>query len=115
MTYKMTPERQKLLTEMIGECWHLQDENQGAFTCKKCKKSIDPALWWNRTFTTDKDMMDVFRKLVDSEKWINFYDFALWRHTSYSVEDGDLFSEWLFYNPERFCCLVAMALKEGVI
>jgi hypothetical protein len=83
----------------------------------------------NRTFTTPDDMMKVFRWLVDNGKWEKFggynnrdcYARLRWRKEVYPYIDETSDNEykcyltWLFYNPERFCCLVAQAKKEGVL
>ena len=93
----------------------------------------------NRKFTTDKDMMDVFRSLVDSGQWSDFYFYAnkIYRQDKNVLNEYNLirrkfkmqeiayiyddeyeeqdYVAWLIYNPERFCCLVAQAIEEGVI
>lgn len=76
MTEKLTTEDCKLLTErVLGECWHeFHRENcyygkgLDCEVCVKCKL-YRGGIIKNRTFTTDKDKGDVFRKLVDSGRW----------------------------------------------
>ena len=134
MTYKMTEEYQKILTEMIGECWHddlkLNSDSriERERKCPKCNKYLIYAFMDNRTFTTPDDMMKVFRWLVDNGKWEGFV-ISLSKRVPLALPcinckrrkidcitlDGFLcphFTAWLFYNPERFCCLVAQAKKE---
>ena len=72
-----------------------------------------------RTFTTPDDMMEVFHKLVFSrphpeiDKWANFK----WHENTVRQWDLDetnlVYSDWLFYNPTRFCQLAADFLKEN--
>ncbi len=58
----MNEERDRVLTEAMGECWHDYDLGQPVFTCKGggfvCRKCKD-FLVSNNCFTTDED----FRKL----------------------------------------------------
>lgn len=58
----MNDERDRVLTEAMGECWHDYDLEQPVFTCKGggfvCRKCKD-LLVSNNCFTTDED----FRKL----------------------------------------------------
>jgi len=123
--YKMTDEWRKKLTEFLGECWHEWELiGSGNHKCKYCGyisfRDFFPS---NRTFTTDKDMLAVFRKIRDKGKWAIFYSrtMQIW----YSEEEQDLesnledygyeacFSRWLFLdNPEQACCLAAMFLEE---
>jgi hypothetical protein len=125
--YKMNEEYQKLLTEMLGECWHeiIVPAPEGKFGlgyCPKCEQSfsaIHTSDWnpeaFNRSFTTSDDKDKVFRWLVDEEKW-DVFCFYVTR--IYYGNDHDIvynFYAWLFYDSERFCCLAAMALEENVI
>lgn len=106
MTEKLTIEDCQLLTEWLGECWH--DTINMAYPPPK-----------RRSFTTDKDKGDVFRKLVDNGKlqifffWLNSKHFMIDRIHDYNKETSGI--AYLFYSPERFCCLVAQAIREGVI
>lgn len=106
MTYKMTPERAKALTEMIGE--EYSEGLVGLPFEHECKT------YSNRTFVTDEDMMKVFRWLVDEGKYEAFMTYAheIWDRES---DSKSRFIAWLFYDAERFNVLVAMALEEGVI
>lgn len=129
MPYKMTEEYKKILTEMIGECFHeklgldmphsilIQDDRFGGryqineYKCHKCGKNF--TLKDIRTFITDPDMMKVFRWLVVNGKY-DVFDTFTWQ-----VRNGDNarvhHNVWLFYDTERFCCLAAMAKKENII
>lgn len=101
----ITDEQRQRLTKYLNECWHdIEDKGPFNSTCKKCGASfgaIHASDWnpqsFNRTFTTDTDMMTLFRKLVDSCKYIDFNKF-------FSAERVSL--EYLFYEPERFCLMV---------
>ncbi len=121
MTYKITEEQRKLLTEeVLGECFHElhHNENQwecGDSTCCKCKekfyfpKRISTS---NYTFTTVDDMIAVFRAIRDKEKWLSFEAFSIvyWRNGKYNCN----WTEWLFLdNPERACVLAAEFWKEN--
>ena len=107
----MTPEDKKMLTEeVLGECEH-EWASVGKFYCLKC----DQQTWQgNRTFTTDADMLVVFR-IFDKGKWDEFY----WWAVKYFTESKDdigggnsSYMRWLLDNPERACCLAAMFLEE---
>lgn len=128
MTYKMTPEYQKLLTEMIGEKLHKQIESkQGIFvqlvcSCGQILLSYEAMSrhisLCNRTFRTPDDMHKVFRWLVDNGKHWDLYNYAESIYITKEVIGyawvAEIFA-WLFYDPERFNVLVAMAREEGVI
>jgi hypothetical protein len=103
----MTNEQRKALTEYLGE-----PEATSEYTVANSGDLVSVrTVIQNRTFTTDADMMALFRKMVDKEDWYNFSDWARYGHTTFSQEDFDELSTWLFYEPERFCCLVAEWLK----
>ncbi len=103
--YKMTPEYQKILTEMLGECWINVDYNEQYPLGNKM----------NCSFTTDSDMMKVFRWLVDNGKWVKFFMWADRKYWKTDSVEGITLVPWLFYDSERFCCLAAQAKKEGVV
>lgn len=123
MTYKMTEQHQKVLTEMIGEKWHeIHYRQKPLMLVCKCGEKVNNLITGNyhvnRTFTTDPDMMKVFRWLVDSDKIYTFYDycFVVWIEKIAPEEiDESFFIAWLFYDAERFNCLVAQCKMEGVI
>jgi hypothetical protein len=118
--YKMTEEMRKLLTEkLLGGCWH-EPISLTACTCQRTGivNSYIHCSNMNRTFTTDANMMAVFRKIRDKGKWADFINYAriayknsfnlLWKYVW-----EEKFTEWLFLdNPERACCLAAMFLEE---
>ena len=65
----MNDERRKVLTKYLGLCWH---EGRMPINCGfRCVKCGDTYVV-NRTFTTDADMMDLFRKLTDKDVF-NFH------------------------------------------
>lgn len=101
----MTDEQRKRLTaEVLGEPLYV---------------GMLGAPYAHRTFTTDADMMALFRKMVDKGEWFmhgNKYDdsFCVYSYVIYGLQHADDPSEytaWLFYEPERFCCLVAEWLE----
>jgi hypothetical protein len=92
----MTDEQRKALTLYLGEPWTLS--------------------YNMRSFTTDADMMALFRKTVDNGKWFScensFWDYAFFVWRADRDNDQRDYSAWLFYDPARFCCLVAQWLEE---
>ena len=113
----MTDEHKKLLTEeVLGECWHerrTEDVGKKPWDlshCVKCGELVKLQSFDRRTFDNAADMMALFRKLVDNDEFRKFrYDTWLKGET---VNAQNPITEWLFYNPERFCCLVAQWLEE---
>ncbi len=115
MTYKMTPEYQKILMEMLGEEikpdteYHCHGTIRETGESCNCHNFIDGM----RDFTTDSDKDKVFRWLVDNGKWGDFYFYSTIAYKS--IVDKTTYISWLFYDSERFNVLVAMALEENVI
>jgi hypothetical protein len=112
--YTLTYEQKKALTEMMGECyWNLDDlDDEGI--CKKCGTCVE-GHHPNRTFTTDADMVDLFRWLVRRGKWNEFEEYAYDRFSNEIDNSGFDTATWLFYDPSRFCWLVNEAREKGVI
>lgn len=107
--YKMTPEYCKVLTEMIGEPIK---GNGDVYNCIARTWTPSHEIKTS-TFTTDTDMMKVFRWLVDNGKWEDFWIYASgYGNSSFSPHE---FTAWLFCDSERFNILVAMSKLEGVI
>jgi hypothetical protein len=99
---KLNDERRKVLTKYLGLCWH---EGRMPINCGyRCVKCGDTYVV-NRTFDNDADMMALFRKLKDSNEFSNFWHFAV------SKDRNAVEFDWLFYDPERFCNLVAEWLE----
>lgn len=118
---KLTDERRKALTEYLGECWHkykhIVPKSDGGYydfvKCKKCGDACSGAYGKaQRTFTTDADMMAMFRKLTDTDDFNPFYSWAMWKHTYWSVKNYEEMITFLFYDPKRFCELVGEWLEE---
>jgi hypothetical protein len=117
----ITDKQRKLLTEeMLGECWHegivIDEKHTNIFycSCKAVKTFLGNDLRkhckeLNRSFDTDADMMALFRKLVNS---LNFGAFQNFAYKRFDDPHNFTLTEWLFYDPERFCCLVAEWWKE---
>ena len=101
----MTDDDKKRLTEWLGERY-----SKGLVGYPYKHEGI---ICSNRTFTTPDDMMEVFHKLVEIDKWANFK----WHENTVRQWDLDetnlVYSDWLFYNPTRFCQLAADFLKEN--
>ena len=103
---KLNDERRKALIEYLGECWH---EGRMPINCGyRCVKCGDTYVA-NRTFDNDADMMALFRKIVDNLKFGAFQNFAYKHFNEYP---NYTMTEWLFYEPERFCWLVSEWLEE---
>jgi hypothetical protein len=111
--YKMTEEMRKLLTEkLLGGCWH-EPISLTACTCQRTGivNSYIHCSNMNRTFTTDANMMAVFRKIEGNGLW-DFYMLFVDKVYRESKSYVGL-TAWLFLdNPERACCLAAMWLEE---
>jgi len=116
--YKMTDEMRKRLTEeLLGECWH-EPISLTACTCQRTGivNSYIHCSNMNRTFTTDANMMAVFRKIRDVGKWSEFDNFCYRIYKSgvftQTIDYIIRYNPWLFLdNPERACCLAARFLE----
>lgn len=114
---KMTEEKRKRLTELLGECWHeikkvsICDEIP-LYVCKKCGAESYYILD-NRIFTNDIDMMEVIRAIRDKGKLLDFINYVCYCVEVTIPRQPVYFMQWLFLdNPERACCLAAMFLEE---
>ena len=104
----MNDERRKVLTKYLGLCWH---EGRMPINCGyRCVMCGDTYVA-NRTFDTDADMMALFRKLTDKDVFNSFYSWVMWKHTYWSIKNYEEMIKFLFYDPERFCNLVAEWLE----
>jgi hypothetical protein len=132
-TYKITEEMRKLLTEVLGEKYHEWVE-QIPFT-KEMKESgfVQVALCScgtfscheiNRTFTTDQDRTDLFRKLVELGKFNKFLmylaDASVGYFKNFIDKDDTYYYGFRFiedllikFSPERACVLVSQYWKEN--
>jgi hypothetical protein len=113
MTYKITEDDRKLLTgEVLGECNkdYCEDDPDHGVSCPDARNGC--AGLKSRTFTTDQDRTDLFRKLVELGKWHRFERSVYYNHYKYKLVFID-YTQWLFIdNPERACCLVAEFWRE---
>ena len=100
----LTDKIRKALTIYLGECWLWDEDLDDEGMCKKCGQCFESHRL-NRTFDTDADMMALVRKLKDSNEFSNFWHFAV------SKDRNAVEFDWLFYDPERFCNLVAEWLE----
>lgn len=102
--YKMTDEKRKMLTKLLGERWHVPYRFWD-YGCGMMREVT------NRTFTTDADMLAVFRKIEGNGLW-DFYMLFVDKVYRESKSYVGL-TAWLFLdNPERACCLAADFLEE---
>ena len=101
----MTDVQRKALKEYLGEPYATSEytvANNGDLVSVR-------TVIGEHSFTTDADMMALFRKLVNS---LNFGAFQNFAYKRFDDPKNYTLIEWLFYNPERFCCLVAQWLEE---
>ena len=104
---KITLEQRKLLTEWLDECWHECTEawfNGIVLQCLKCGAMTELS---NRTFDNWTDFGAVVEKLQESKITDD-----PWFVIDTIVAAYDKYDKLI---PERFCILVAEAIKEGVI
>ena len=85
----MTELDRKLLTEFLGECWHVPRGasfqiccNPAKQTCRKCKMDVLEA-GEHRTFDSWQDLGDLQEKLVEKGEWGMF---LLCRYQIFSAE-----------------------------
>ena len=111
---KITEEQRKLLTEWLGECFR-----ENCMGCPKEKEKYNcPSHYIDRrTFDNWTDFGVVVEKL--NKKTTDAYYFSRFLGEAYENdvldhEDTPIYEMWLL-DPERFCILVAEAIKEGVI
>lgn len=126
----MTDEQRKALTLYLGECWHEAEKryvNLGGMNtevpmwiCKHCgdgSTSSDISWAKHRTFTTDADMMALYRRIEKDGKWDDFvkHTNAKWGENAalYMVVEEAIadYIAWLFClngkNYEDLCKMVA--------
>ena len=105
MIMKITEAQRKLLTEeLLKECWHeWHFAPEDVTPCLKCRSRKD-----NRTFTDWTDFGAVVEKLR-LHTIINFLHKIQATTLIMSTHKPNSASEL----PERFCILVAEAIKEG--
>lgn len=96
----MNDSTRKLLTKMIGECWHLFNlPYEITERCGKCGKVRSEA--YNRTFDTPDDQHAVMQAICKAGKWGEFWKWAKY-HKGAPILMYE-FDEWLFSSPSRFC------------
>ena len=88
----MNESDRKILTNQLGECWHIQQDDSILCRCGE-------PLPHNRTFTTRNDLMDLYQQVYEDGKWDDFFwDFAFKRKPeNYGLGEAET-SVWL-------CCL----------
>jgi hypothetical protein len=117
----LTKEQKKALTEFLGECWHEYGIDSEGYesSCIKCHT-------WRcqqerRAFTSESDMMALYRRLHEVKKWKEFYLWAVKKSTYEIYEGFELYdyemSAYLFClsrtGYEEWCGMCAEFLKEG--
>lgn len=111
----LTESDRKLLTEYLGECWHIMEDNGPYATrCHKCRVlfgATHTSDWsiarFYHTFDTIQDFYDLKVKMVEKGEWESFLLFAA---ESFNADKEMMnFTNWLI-NPKR-CQTVAEWLK----
>lgn len=103
----MNDQKRKKLTEFLGECWHeyptkdsLPNGKKSLWdTCLKCKYHNHLSEHSLRTFTTEQDMIALYRGLHEKKMyWPRFHDYAAdkWSDINCPSESWDCFTAWLF-------------------
>jgi hypothetical protein len=105
MTYDLTDEQKKRLTEFLGKKYDTHEGWYGNFSK-------------NPTFTTPQDAHALAVKLVEMAEWYEFAQYACMKFTEDDtrkpfVLDNLYLSAWLLTNPARFCYLVNSYLEEN--
>ena len=113
----MTDEQRKALTLYLDECWH-EPSGDDYMVCRHCGITFQgswrddggfrhmEAIVEQRTFCVDADMMALFRKIFNDEKWDSDFVYWLRFHPHYDVTIPAI-----FLHPERFFNLVAEWLE----
>ena len=82
--------------KVLGECWHDGTSIlMAGYHCKKCDKIFT----CNRTFTTEADMMELYRQIEKDGKWDSFSEsqFNYWDDLfPFQKSDKLGFMQWLF-------------------
>ena len=99
----MNIERDKYLTEAMGECWHLFN----LCTCVKCRMPLGfPFITSNNDFSTWEGFGKLFEFCQKQEWWESFI-FSNWRTT---LSLHEYIGEWI--NPDRFSDAIYDFLQE---
>jgi len=68
----MTTERDKFLTEAMGECWHYHEDKPSSFSreCRKCGKTFYGG--GSQDFSTWESFGKLWTWAIDQEWWLEF-------------------------------------------
>ena len=110
----MTDDGRKLLTKVMGECWHsLKSSHYYSFPdrCLSCGNLITSLS--RRTFDTFRDAGELAVRLVELGLWEKVEDYLYHRWLADKSYPG-LYTSWHMTDPARFCQLTAdcPAVKE---
>lgn len=110
----MNTERDKFLTEAMGECWHEWETSDAMpdgwiFKCKKCSKKLR-TLDYNEMFPTFP------YEGIDFSTWESFGKLLEWCKV-YGIEKDDIYlaqptMSLSFLTPDRFANAVYVYLKN---
>ena len=108
----MNTERDRFLTEVMGECWHEEDDAfPNRYVCIHCKRSWPFGIPINN-FSTWVGFGKLWERAQKQEWWA--YDF--WAYHLLSPSDGGPVAdqEW-FVHPDRFANAVYEFLKARCV
>lgn len=124
----LTEAQCKRLTLFLGECWHEDQSSIYHPCCCSCGKEYGEDIYRcftdhlelsNRTFTTQADMMDLYKKLHEVGKWGEFISDTYFKWEGGQMllpAEGD-FIAWLFClsgeGYEERCGMVDEFLEGG--
>jgi len=110
MTYSLTEQRKKFLTEMVlGECSHTNlIYKSGGCDCKDCGSGNQK----RRDFATGQDMLDIRAKLRESGEWDEFYEWVRFTKTYFHSGKGADTMAYLDSDIIRHNVLVCMYFEE---
>lgn len=98
----MTDDDRKILTEYIGECWHID----GAMSHEFCPCGVRHAFYidgaMNRTFDTPDDLHAVYSKMCKKGGWAEFQNEMVYKFREIEKDD---YTRWFIANFEKwlFC------------
>lgn len=106
-------EADRIVTEAMGECWHIRDTHYARFVCTKCGSTEEdnPNLSFRPSPSTSWD--DYGKVLEWAQEAIWFKDFTKWawiQLTDYWVEGALPF---YYANPSKFTLALAEFILEN--
>jgi len=116
---RLTDETRKRLTEFLGECWHkyvwvIKEDKLSKFGCWECAGCNHATQYHerqkrNRSFTTEADLMALYRAIWKEGKWGEFENYAYQKSYGLGNKSPLPFIAWLLCldgDYERGCGMV---------